>query len=82
MFPSAVFVGEKRLTPVSVQSDQLLCLPEPFTPLNGFSWSNTVKLCLEAMRFIKSITIWLWSLARFTSSKIGANSNWFGAASL
>ena len=82
MFPSAVLVGEKRLMPVSVHKDQLLCLPEPFTPLNGFSWSNTVKLCLVAIRFIKSITNWLWSFAKFTSSKIGANSNWLGAASL
>ena len=37
MLPSAVLVGENRLMPVSVQSDQLLCLPEPFTPLKGFS---------------------------------------------
>ena len=28
--------GENKLMPVSVQSDQLLCLPEPLTPLNGF----------------------------------------------
>ena len=37
IFPSAVFAGENKLMPVSVQSDQLLCLPEPLTPLNGFS---------------------------------------------
>ena len=29
--------GSSRLTPVSVDMDQLLCLPEPFTPANGFS---------------------------------------------
>ena len=29
--------------PVSVQSDQLLCLPEPFTPLYGFSCRSTLK---------------------------------------
>ena len=33
MFPFGFLPGAKRLTPVSVQSDQLLCLPEPFTPL-------------------------------------------------
>jgi hypothetical protein len=30
--------GSSRLTPVSVDIDQLLCLPEPLTPANGFSW--------------------------------------------
>ena len=29
--------GENRLMPVSVPIDQLQCLPEPFTPMNGFS---------------------------------------------
>ena len=33
MFPFGFLPGANRLTPVSVQSDQLLCLPEPFTPL-------------------------------------------------
>ena len=32
-----VFPGAKRFTPVSVANDQLLCFPEPLTPLNGFS---------------------------------------------
>ena len=32
--------GSSRLTPVSVHIDQLLCLPEPFTPANGFSCSS------------------------------------------
>ena len=32
--------GSSRLTPVSVDIDQLLCLPEPFTPANGFSCSS------------------------------------------
>ena len=36
--------GEKRLTPLSVPIDQLQCLPEPFTPLKGFSCSSTRKL--------------------------------------
>ncbi len=29
--------GDSRLTPVSVPRLQLLCLPDPLTPLNGFS---------------------------------------------
>ena len=32
--------GSSRLTPVSVDIDQLLCFPEPFTPANGFSCSK------------------------------------------
>ena len=32
--------GSSRLTPVSVDIDQLLCLPEPLTPANGFSCSS------------------------------------------
>ena len=82
ILPFGFFPGAKRFIPVSVQSDQLLCLPEPFTPLYGFSCSSTAKLCLRAMRFIKSITNWLWSLARLAFSKMGANSNWLGATSL
>ena len=34
---SAVFPGAINKTPVSVPKDQLLCLPDPFTPLKGFS---------------------------------------------
>ena len=34
---------EKVDAPVSVQSDQLLCLPEPFTPSNGFSCSRQTR---------------------------------------
>ena len=34
--------GSNRFTPVSVEIDQLLCLPEPLTPANGFSWRRHV----------------------------------------
>jgi hypothetical protein len=36
-FSRAVFPGVNNPTPVSVPSDQLLCLPDPFTPAKGFS---------------------------------------------
>ena len=36
--------GASRLIPVSVASDQLLCLPEPLTPAKGFSCISTRKL--------------------------------------
>ena len=39
-----VFPGLKSIVPVSVPKLQLLCLPEPFTPLNGFSCNSTWKL--------------------------------------
>ena len=32
--------GSSRFMPVSVPIDQLLCLPEPLTPANGFSCSR------------------------------------------
>ncbi len=35
-----VLPGEKRFLPVSVESDQLTCLPEPFTPEPTESYSK------------------------------------------
>ena len=35
--PLIVSPGDKRFTPLSVASDQLLCFPEPLTPAKGFS---------------------------------------------
>ena len=55
-FSFALFPGVKRPIPVSVQSDQLLCLPDPLTPANGFSWSKSLKLCLSAILCISDIT--------------------------
>ena len=39
-FSCGVSPGSSRLGPVSVPIDQLLCLPEPLTPANGFSCSR------------------------------------------
>ena len=33
MFDFGFLPGDNRFTPVFVNNDQLLCLPEPFTPL-------------------------------------------------
>ena len=77
-FSFAVLPGLKSSTPVSVLKLQLLCLPLPLMPANGFSrkwWRRAT--C--AITFIKRR---LWSFAKFDSSKIGANSNWLGATSL
>ena len=67
-FSEGVLPGPSRLTPVSVPSDQLLCLPEPLTPLKGFSWSRMRKLWRRAILFMIVISSWLWSLARLASS--------------
>src|SRR3954452_6553087 len=34
--------GFSRFSPASVDIDQLLCLPDPLMPANGFSWSRQV----------------------------------------
>ena len=45
--------------PVLVEIDQLLCLPLPFTPANGFSCSRHSRPCLTATFFIISMVSWL-----------------------
>ncbi len=47
-FSSGVSPESKRLMPVSVDMDQLLCLPEPFTPSKGFSCSRQTRPCFLA----------------------------------
>ena len=79
---SGVLPGPIKRIPVSVPRDQLLCLPEPFTPLNGFSCNRTRNPCLREILRIRAMISKLWSLARLHSSKMGASSNWFGATSL
>ena len=49
-------VDVKVLTPVSVPILQLLCLPLPFIPANGFSCNKTFNLCLLATRLITSMS--------------------------
>ena len=41
-----VLPGSNKFTPLSVVRDQLLCLPEPLTPANGFSCKRHTRLCL------------------------------------
>ena len=81
-FSCGVSPGSSRLIPVSVDNDQLLCLPLPLMPSNGFSWSRATNPCFLATRWINSIVNWLWSVAIFVVAKIGANSCWAGATSL
>ena len=68
IFSFGVSPGSRRFTPLSVPSDQLLCLPEPLTPAKGFSWSRQVSPWRPATFFMVSITSWLWSTAIFAVS--------------
>ena len=65
---SGVLPGEWRITPVSVVSDQLLCLPLPLTPAKGFSCNKQRKPCLRAMLRMSDTSNILWSTAKLHSS--------------
>ena len=67
-FPWGVFAGAIKGTPIFVPNDQLLCFPEPFTPLKGFSCNKTRKPWRRATLLINSIITWLWSFAKLHSS--------------
>ena len=82
MFSAGVSPGSIRLCPVSVPIDQLLCLPEPLTPANGFSCSRQTSPYLRATFCITCIVSCWWSEPTFEFSKIGASSYWPGATSL
>ena len=79
---SGVLPGSSRFSPLSVLIDQLLCLPLPFTPANGFSCKRHTSPCRRATFFITSIVSWFWSEERFVVEKIGAISCCAGATSL
>ena len=57
--------GLSRLRPVSVPSDQLLCLPLPLTPANGFSCSRHTSPCRRATFFMTFMTSMFSSVATF-----------------
>ena len=51
--------GLSRFSPVSVAIDQLLCLPEPLMPANGFSCSRQTRPYLSAvLRSTSMIRFW------------------------
>ena len=74
--------GLSRLFPSSSLIDQFRCLPDPFTPANGFSCSRHASPNFGAVRRIVSIVIIWWSVARLAFSNTGAISYWLGATSL
>ena len=57
-----VLPGSSRFSPLSVAMDQLLCLPLPLMPANGFSWMSSIRPCWWASLRMVDITIMLWSL--------------------
>ena len=57
-----VLPGSSRFSPWSVAIDQLLCLPLPLMPANGFSWMSSIRPCWWASLRIVDMTIMLWSL--------------------
>ena len=57
MLSCGVSPGPSRLLPNSSESDQLLCLPDPFTPANGFSWSRHARPYFGATFLSISIVI-------------------------
>jgi hypothetical protein len=59
MLSCGVSPGPSRLLPNSSESDQLLCLPEPLTPANGFSCSRHASPYFGAIFFSISIVI-IW----------------------
>src|SRR4026208_2578040 len=70
--------GSSRLTPVSVDIDQLLCLPEPLTPAKGFSCSRAWRPNRGATRLsVSSNSIW-WSLAMWRAPQSGARAGRHG----
>ena len=79
---SGFLPGSSRFSPVLVPIDQLLCLPEPFTPAKGFSCSRQTRPCFSAVFFMTSMVSSLWSVAILEVEKIGASSCCEGATSL
>ena len=82
MLSAGVSPGSIRLWPVFVPIDQLLCLPDPFTPANGFSCSRQTRPYLRATRWSTCIVSCWWSEPTFEFSNTGAISYWPGATSL
>ena len=66
LFSSGFFPGLNKLIPVLVITDQLSCLPEPFTPANGFSCNKQRKPCFLAISWAICINKWLLSVVIFT----------------
>ena len=82
VFFSGFSPGSSRLRPVSVDIDQLLCLPEPFMPSKGFSCNRQMSPCFWATFFISSMVSMFLSMATLVLSNTGAISCWAGATSL
>ena len=74
--------GSSRLPTSALPSDQLRCLPEPFSPAKGFSCVMQTSPYFFATRSSMMTTICWWSVATFAVSNTGAISYCAGATSL
>jgi len=74
--------GSSRFSPSSVAIDQLLCLPDPLMPANGFSWMSSISPWRVAILRMRLMASMLWSEPTDVASNTGAISNWAGATSL
>ena len=81
-FSWGVSPGTNRLPTSEFPSEKLTCLPDPLTPVNGFSWNRHSMPCLRASVLNVVISSCWWSDATFARSNMGATSNWPGATSL
>ena len=81
-FSCGVSPGTNRLPSSELPSEKLTCLPDPFTPVNGFSWNRHSMPCLRATVLNTVISSCWWSDATLARSNIGAISNCPGATSL
>jgi hypothetical protein len=77
----ASWAGLRRLTPVLVPSEMLLCLPEPLTPAKGFSCERHASPWRAATSSMICITMRFWSIWVVAVPKKGAHSYWLGATS-
>src|SRR5260370_3494699 len=74
--------GLSRFSPVSVDIDQLLCLPEPLIPANGFSCGKHAREDLGAVLRINSIISICRPSPGLEAPKAGRSPHCSGAPSL
>ncbi len=82
LFLAGLEPGSNKFIPVFVITDQLSCLPEPFTPAKGFSCNKQRKPCFLAISCISCINKWLLSVVILTLEYTIATSCCAGATSL
>mmetsp|Transcript_31993 Transcript_31993/g.83718 ORF Transcript_31993/g.83718 Transcript_31993/m.83718 type:complete len:202 (-) Transcript_31993:908-1513(-) len=70
-----------KLTPSGVPIEKLLCLPEPLTPLKGFSLRIPTRPCFCGISSMSCMRVRFSSIWVEAMPKYGAHSYWLGATS-